>query len=225
MSLKDSAVSGKDAAWLASWIAPIHLKGKDLQGYREAFEAHPARLVVIPAFLDGEIAGRVAHFLEREAEYRPAGDRVFRFSAVSGVQPQFRLGANAVTYLKIVRALEDDRFVRFAETISGLPLGSVHLHVHAMSPGDFLPAHTDAHDGRRLTFVLFLSRAWHSSFGGVLHLTTADGGHWAIEPAYNTLVMFDVDAHGEHWVTPIEAAAGHVTRVTIGGWIENRPVQ
>lgn len=237
--------TGQDELWLSSWVAPHHLRGERLDGYRRAFTAHPARLAVVPSFLCRAVADRVAGFLEREAEYRPqhglysrenarqpvteeewrrapAGDRFFRFSAVSGVRPEFRLGANVLAYLKIVRALHDARFITFAERISGLALGSLHLHVHGMTAGDFLSAHSDARDDRRLAFVLFLSRAWDPAFGGVLHLTDAGGRQWAIEPTYNTLVIFDVSAHEAHQVTPIEPAAGTRTRVTLGGWIENR---
>lgn len=236
------------AAGLSTWIAPDHFRPENLDGYRRTFAAHPVRLSILRSFLRDDIACRAAEFLEREAEYQPQyglysrpsdgqpvtadewsraepGDRFFRFRAVSGVQERFRLGTNVLAYLKIVRALADVRFTAFAETISDLGLGPLHLNVHGMMAGDFLHAHTDARDQHRLAFVLFLSRGWDPAFGGALHLTDGGGGEWTVEPTYNTLALFDISAHHEHWVTPIEAAAGTRARVTIGGWIENRPAR
>jgi hypothetical protein len=235
-----------DWNWLSSWVEVSHARPEEVAAYRRDFAAHPARLIVIPSFLRAGIADRVAQFLEREAEFRPvhvlssrptgeeavtaeewaaadAQDRFFRFSEPSGVGQEFRLSPNVVAYLEIVRALGDARFVRFAEGISGLALGSSRVNVHSMAVGDFLSPHSDARDHRRLTFVLFLSRGWDPGCGGTLHLADGGGGHWSIEPAFNTLVIFDIHAHEEHWVTPIEPAAGTRTRVTIGGWIADRP--
>ena len=52
------------------WIAPQHLEPSAVATYREAFEAHPARMTVIRDFLRDEIADRLSKFLTREAEYR-----------------------------------------------------------------------------------------------------------------------------------------------------------
>jgi hypothetical protein len=230
---------------LTSWVNPAHTGPERVAAYRREFAAHPARLIVLREFLHADIANRVAQFLEREAEFQPVHglsssrtgedavapedwavaapeQRFFRFSEPSGVGAEFRLSPNVVAFLKIVKALGDGRFVSFAERISGLALGSAHVNVHRMQSGDFLSPHSDAHYDRRLTFVLFLSGEWHPEFGGTLRLSDGRGGQWAIEPAFNTLAIFDIHAHEKHWVTPIEPAAGTRTRVTIGGWIADR---
>src|SRR5256885_8575397 len=45
----------------------------------------------------------------------------------------------------------------------------------AMKKGDFLRRHTDRLGNRRLAFILYLSRDWSPSYGGMLHITDRSG--------------------------------------------------
>jgi Rps23 Pro-64 3,4-dihydroxylase Tpa1-like proline 4-hydroxylase len=121
--------------------------------------------------------------------------------------------------LQFRQAFRDRRFTALFEALCGVPLGSSKFSVHAMRHGDFLHAHTDAVEDRRVAFVLYLSQDWQPRFGGCLHVVEPGGAVLRIEAEYNSLVIFDVTARTEHLVGPIEAVAGETARLSLGGWI------
>ncbi|MDQ4144023.1 MAG: 2OG-Fe(II) oxygenase, partial [Actinomycetota bacterium] len=62
------------------------------------------------------------------------------------------------------------------------------------------------------------SPAWEPRFGGELKMVDPSGNVTAIEPEYNSVVLFDVAAGTTHYVDPIPPAAGDRARLSIGGW-------
>lgn len=240
--------SSLDRVWLGSWVQGEHLDETALDRYRRTFECHPARLTVLRRFLHGDLAAQLRVFLGQEVEYRVVhglhgrvnshevdehtwleaeeGDRFYRYRVIDKVRPEHRLSRNVIAFFRLRRALSDDRFVRLFEQIAGIPLGALHVNVHTMKTGDFLSPHSDAVGHRRLAYVLFLSPDWSAASGGVLHVVANQehscGGTWRLEPDDNSLVIFDVTARTDHFVSRIEAAAADRTRLTIGGWIEDR---
>jgi hypothetical protein len=197
-------------------------------------------LLVLRHFLLNTVAERLSRFLAVEAEFQTvyglysadghyvtedewlaaaADDRYLRFGAFCGPRTEFRLSPNLLTYLQFRQAFRDRRFTVFFEELCGMPLGSSAFSVHAMRHGDFLHAHTDAVEDRRLAFVLYLSPDWQPLFGGGLHVVEPGGSALRIEAEYNSLVVFDVTARTEHLVGPIEPMAGETARLSLGGWI------
>ena len=56
-----------DTAKLGKWIKPQHLDEENLTRYRQAFDRHPARLVVVEDLLLDDVAERISRFLAEEA--------------------------------------------------------------------------------------------------------------------------------------------------------------
>src|SRR5262245_54825444 len=128
---------------LESWVQRPHLTDDRLQAYREAFNCHPSRLLVIKDFLELKVAERLSRFLAEEAvfqaeyglyssepavsepEFRAAkdSDRFFRLSKLTGTNPQFRISPNAITYLQFRQSFQRPDFQIFFEKISGMSLG------------------------------------------------------------------------------------------------------
>jgi hypothetical protein len=229
-----------DRAGLRCWIQPQHLSDDTLERYRCGLAAHPARLVVVPDFLDPAVADRLSTFLRCEAEFGPeyglysAGDvaaseaayvaapeedRFFRYRRLVAAAPEHALSPNAVTYLQFRKAFQSEDLRRFFEELAGIALGpSDDFGAHAMRAGDFLRPHSDSNRSRRLAIVLYLSPAWPPAYGGALEVVDGGGGRTVVEATYNTLVAFDVLADTVHAVLPVEPAAGDHPRVSIGGW-------
>jgi hypothetical protein len=197
-------------------------------------------LLVLRDFLLDMVAERLSRFLAVEAEFQTVyglysvggryatedewlaaavDDRYLRFGAFSGPRPEFQLSPNLLTYLQFRQAFRDRRFTALFEELSGLSLGPSTFSVHAMRVGDFLYAHTDAVEDRRLAFVLYLSSDWQPRFGGALQVVAPGATVLRIEAEYNSLVIFDVTARTEHLVSPIEPVAGETARLSLGGWI------
>jgi Rps23 Pro-64 3,4-dihydroxylase Tpa1-like proline 4-hydroxylase len=229
-----------DLPWLRSWIASSHLEPDAIETYRQSFDAHPARLLVLHDFLVSQAGERISDFLNDEVEVEPtyglyssdgecpreqwlraeAADRFYKLGLFSGVRPEHRLSSNALTFLRLREVLADHRFLAFFERIVGRRLGRFRYYAHFMTYGDFLLSHTDEIRNRQLAHVLFLSPHWESRFGGALHVVAHGGEMSVVQPEFNQLVLLDVTAKSEHFVSPIEPEAAGSKRVTLGGWIE-----
>jgi 2OG-Fe(II) oxygenase superfamily len=228
-----------DTAKLGKWIKPQHLDEGNLTQYREAFDRHPAKLVVVQDFLLDDVAERISRFLAEEALFEKEhglysiegpvpeeqwqsadeDDRLFRLSRLKGISPEKMMSPNAMTYLRLRQSLQQAEFRGFFEALTGLEFGSSDdFGVHSMSVGDFLRAHSDDLRNRSIALVMYLSPGWQPSYGGALHMVDETGGDSTIEATFNSIVVFDVQAENEHLVAPIEAAAGDARRLTIGGW-------
>jgi hypothetical protein len=92
-------------------IQSCDLTNQSTQKYREAFNSHPARLVVIKDFLLLDVAQRLSRFLAQEAIFVPEyglyssknavdekqflaaadPDRFFRYSKLTGKAPGFEM--------------------------------------------------------------------------------------------------------------------------------------
>ena len=228
-----------DRTGLQSWIQPQHLEPARLFEYRQAFDIHPGRLVVLQDLLTAPVAERLARFLAAEGEFEPEfgiystegkvseeewlkadeQDRFFRLGKLVRTPPQFQMSPNALTYLQFRRVFQRPEMKGLFEAISGLPLGwSDDFGAHAMRSGDFLRPHSDDNRNRRLALVIYLTPDWRREFGGELHVIDRNGHVTEIEPLYNSMIVFDVLAAPAHLVRPITAAAGAQQRLTIGGW-------
>lgn len=90
-------------------------------------------------------------------------------------------------------------------------------------PGHFLTQHDDrgtGSEGRRVGYVLNLTRQWHPDWGGLLNFLSPDGQQvqeaWA--PSYNTLVLFRVPVlHSVGYVAPFARHA----RFAVTGWFRD----
>lgn len=231
--------------WLDSWIHPQHLKPQALEIYHRAFTSHPARVLVLKDFLVGEVAERLSQFFSCEAQFKPVyglysnahkdgnisdvskdawfeaeeHNRFYRWSDYAGVFNEFRLSSNLLLFQNFLSAFRSNSFKVFFQEISGLKFGSTPLiNAYSYRAGDFLSSHTDDVKSKRLSFVLYFSAHWERRFGGVLHLFDRNGDLMVIEPDYNSLVIFDVTAKTEHFVSPVEPCAGDRARLTISGW-------
>ncbi|HET9250307.1 MAG TPA: 2OG-Fe(II) oxygenase family protein [Actinomycetota bacterium] len=228
-----------DLGALEAWIAPQHLGSTAVAGYRDAFQAHPARMTVIHDFLREEVADRLSKFLLREAEYRveygiysvegsvpeeqyleaDGSDRFFQMHRLAGIPQEHRMSMNALTYLKLRETFQQPAFESFFQDLTGMALGaSDDFGVHSMRVGDYLRPHSDDNKDRALALVMYLTPGWEPTFGGSLHMVDGDGNETRVDADYNSIVLFDVLAGTSHSVSPVEPSAGDAARVTIGGW-------
>lgn len=230
---------------LNSWIHPRHLDPEAMEAYCRAFTGHPARVLVVKDFLVNDVAERLSQFLSCEAQFKSVyglysnvhrdgnisdvskdtwleadeQNRFYRWSDYVGVFDEFRLSSNLLLFQNFLLAFRHNNFRRVFEEISGLRFGPTPLiNAYSYGTGDFLSSHTDDVKNKRLSFVLYLSSHWEHRFGGILHLIDRNGDLIQIEPDFNSLVIFDVTARTEHFVSAVEPCAGERTRITISGW-------
>jgi hypothetical protein len=231
-----------DVDTLARWIQPPHLTDEALAGYRDAMASHPARMVVLDAFLVPEVADRLASFLADGALYTvehgiyssedgvsaeaweaaDEQDRFFRFGKLSGQRPEAMLSDEMLAYVQWRSFVTEPAFHDLFEALTGLELGpSDDFGCHEFGVGDFLKEHDDANRSRRVALVLYLTPGWGERHGGGLTMTAADGSVDRRQASFNSLVVFDTQAGSSHRVERIEEAAGDLARRTFGGWFPN----
>ena len=234
-----------DRTSLQAWVQPSHLERRAIAICRQAFLAHPARMLVLKDFLLDAVAERLSRFLSHEACFEAAyglyaknvrdgniagvsatawleaaaGQRFYRFSDYAGVRDEFQHSANQRVFQQFFAALRSGPFRRFYEAISGLALGPAPLiNAYAYGSGDFLSHHSDDVKSKRLSFVFYLTPGWERRFGGVLHMVHPDGEVTEVAPDYNSLVVFDVAAQTRHFISAVEPCAGESRRLTVSGW-------
>jgi hypothetical protein len=230
---------------LASLVQAKHLEPDAIERYREEFQSHPARFIVLKNFLVPEVADRLSEFLRREGSFETEyglysaeehavdedrwsaaapDDRFFRYGRLVGVPPSFQFSPNSLAYLRFRTTFQtDDELRSFFERATGLELArSDDFGSHSMGVGDFMKEHDDNNRNRRLALVLYLSPGWLTNRGGNLHIVGGGGRAWTVEPEYNSLVAFDTVAGTAHFVEQVAESAGDERRVTIGGWYHSR---
>ena len=230
---------------LNSWIQSRHLESEAIKNHRQIFTSHPARLLVIKQFLLAEVAESLSRFLTNEADFTISyglysnanrygnlpdiserawleadpRNRFYRFSEITGALEQYRQSANLEMFRHFVAAIKGDDFRAYFEEVSGIDLGPTPLvNAYSYRAGDFLSLHTDNVKDKRLSFVFYLSPQWEADFGGTLHMIDSDGNALEVSPEHNSLVIFDVAAKTEHFISPVESSAGDKARLTISGW-------
>lgn len=228
-----------DAQALSSWIQPPHLEPERLASYRDAFQQHPARVIVLEDFLADGVLDKLTKFLLTEARFRreyglasvdgavdedrwvaaPEEDRFFRMNRLAEIPPELQFSPNALAYLRFRQTFQRDEYRHFFEELCGLELSaSDDFGVHRMESGDYLRAHSDDNRNRRVALVIYLTPGWRAEYGGSLHITDSAGRETVVHPVYNSMVVFDVLAETEHFVEAVRPDAGDNARLTIGGW-------
>ena len=101
--------------------------------------------------------------------YRPLEFSYAGTGDLSAVQADTAVG-------RLRDALYSDKFVDFLQQATGIELsrGRLDLSSHIYRRGDYLGCHDDdieeAEEGRRIAFILYLSKDWKPEYGGALSL-------------------------------------------------------
>lgn len=206
---------------------------------RSRFCDHPLRLVQVENFLQPEIADKISRFLHSEVTFgpiygvhkksqhivdhkewmeAPEEKKFFHYEMMDSFgRPN--LGNGPMTFLKLRQLLSSEEFCRIAQQITGESLPSVtQARVHRFRSGHYLRAHDDRMGARKIAYILYLSPQWETQFGGQLSLIGQDGTKEQLEPAYNSLVLFDVTRHKEHYIEALTPKSEGQSRDTMGGW-------
>lgn len=236
-----NAEAALDRDWLSKWVQPQHLTSSALAGYQEAYASHPASTLRLPQILRPEIMRYLFLYMSSEAEYEPIfglyspdakvpeqewlaaedSNRMYQFSQMRGTRPDVR-SLNPFLFAKFREALCDARFLLFFQALTGTPLAPLKSFAgNAFGTGDYLRPHHDFVGNRRIAYIFYLTPKWSPGFGGALHMFSHDNHETVLEVEDNSLVVFDVHGHREHYVAPVCEAAGEYRRLTLGGWFDN----
>ncbi len=120
---------------------------------------------------------------------------------------------------EMVEFLNSDAMLALIATITGeTGLAGADAQYTRYTPGQFLTRHKDdiTREGRRIAYVLGLTKGWHPDWGGLLQFFADDGtprDAWV--PTFNTISLFHVrHVHSVTYVTPFAKEA----RLSLTGW-------
>jgi Rps23 Pro-64 3,4-dihydroxylase Tpa1-like proline 4-hydroxylase len=176
--------------------------------------AKPFPHLVLQRFFLPGLAEELRQALLAE-EFVPKESDLFRFRQTATdlkVRPAFEQFAdfiNSHPFLQVIRGLTGITALRRAD-MTGFIYGS----------GDRLLPHDDRLAGRRIAYVLNLSRGFtRRDGGGLTFFMTKDGRPvrpaGTIPPAFNTLTLFEVSRKSFHQVDEVLADR---ERLSIAGW-------
>lgn len=206
---------------------------------RDEFHRSSLRLVTVPDFFPGSRAidlakesadrpdlrpiqcllpldgsrGRGKHVTPEVWEQTSPDQRYFRFESTPSWP--YVPGRGVASEACPLTDAEMAEVLDFAEAVTEANLAAVRLEIHRMTSGDFIAEHQDKHLGRRFAGHLYLTDQGRAEEGGLLRVRGLNGEVLEIAPAFNQFVIFDVNGHDVHEVTP---CVGGGSRVSFNFW-------
>jgi len=132
-------------------------------------------------------------------------------------------GNAAAFLLHVLRCLNRADTLDVLRRITGIEsLKSVSAQATLYQPGHFLKVHDDLgldDERRRVAYVLYMTRKWHTDWGGQLQFLTKSGDiEEAWVPTFNSLALFVVPTwHAVTYISPFAKRR----RLAITGWLHD----
>lgn len=106
-------------------------------------------------------------------------------------------------------------FLDFIAQVTGKKLKSIDMSGFIYDDTDYLLPHDDRLEGRKIAYIVNLSRDFTKEDGGALQLFTGKKVVKSIVPLYNALAIFEVSSKSLHQVEEVRSGK---KRVTLTGW-------
>lgn len=211
--------TGKGKSLVVQWVSPAYLGDAKLRALTASYrKATPYPHAALTGFLREEKAVRLARAVRSQQFFRKESD-LFCFS-----QTKDLLGASDPTIQEFLTMIRSPEFREFMQAITGVPLprGKVDAMGVIYADADYLLCHDDQLSGRKIAYILNLSKGFTAKSGGALALLESDRKKRPtkvvkrIVPTWNTLSFFTVSEVSHHMV---EEVLEDKERLTIGGWL------
>jgi Rps23 Pro-64 3,4-dihydroxylase Tpa1-like proline 4-hydroxylase len=218
---------------LSKWIKTDHTLHQITQP-----ESHSLPYTIVRNFLKPNIANELYNFISAHAEFEPKlllfstnnpvsdkqwqnapdNDKLGSFSILT--KPHMKQHNGAIYYTQLMHAVTQASFIQLFSTISKTSINKLQAaHCKKLVKGNFLNPHQDKEFGRKLTFIIYLTPNWQYDFGGQLFIEDLNKKKYHVPYEFNSLVLFDVKNHHQHWVTSVHPRTpDHLSRLSIGGW-------
>ena len=234
-------IAERQVSPLAQMIEEEHFSASAISKYRELFQSHPAKIVLLEGLLRLKVIDKISQFLMTEAEYvrtrrlysktnfvtadewsqSPVEDRFFSYSTVTGVRPEFTKSPNWICYLRLNSIMRSRSWLDYLGEITGYDIDCYETsRLISHRSGDILKLHNDANPGRVLCMIVYLSQAWRSEYGGNLVVVDRQGTEYPIAPLYNAAIIFDPRL-SKHRVDKVPATQLELTRYSYVTWYKD----
>ena len=202
---------------LQNYLNPIILSGKNLSSLNKQFlSAKPYPHIVIKKFLKPEIANSLLKEIQKE-KFKEKQSDLFQFKQTDDLY---------FSKSKIVKEFHSTflswDFFHLVEKITSEKLqGTLDMSASLYESTDFLLPHDDEIEGRKITYLLYLSKEFTEKNGSrFLIYNTMSNSPTSIAkkipPEFNSLVLFKISKKSFH---EVEENLSSKKRYTIGGWL------
>lgn len=187
----------------------VNVRYSDTAGLNAQFKrASPFPHLVLPDFFTARILGVEKallrqHFVEQNSD-------LFQFEQTDDVSelsdPVLR-GFHSF--------FSSDEFLLFISQITGKRLKSIDMSGFIYDDTDYLLPHDDCLEGRKIAYIVNLSRNFTRADGGALQFFKGKEVVKSIVPSLNTFSIFEVSKKSVHQVEEVRSGK---KRVTLAGW-------
>lgn len=189
------------------WVNELY--SKNVAGLKKKFAVNkPFPHLVLGDFFSSEIV-RVEQALLNQSFVEQNSD-LFQFQQTDDVS---KLADK--TLREFHGFFSSEEFLSFIAQITGKKLKSIDMSGFIYDDTDYLLPHDDRLEGRKIAYIVNLSRNFAKADGGALQLFKGKKIVKSITPAYNTLTMFEVSSKSLHRV---EEVRSNKKRVSFAGW-------
>ncbi len=106
-------------------------------------------------------------------------------------------------------------FIAFVSELTGMKLKSIDMSGFVYIDGDYLLPHDDRLSGRKIAYVVNLSKNFTDADGGALQLFKGKKIVKSIPPAFNMMTLFKVSPNSVHQVQEVMSKK---KRISLAGW-------
>ncbi len=200
---------------LAAWINPDHI-GAAKQLSAQFKSGTPFSHLVLKNFFLPQRAAAIRTALLKEA-WHPKSSDLFSFHQTDD------LASSRNNSLQQYYQFFGSRpFLKYISSLTGSRLTSIDAAGQQYADSDFLLPHDDRLEGRKIAYILNLSRNFSAKDGGQLDFFAVDRETGyptrvvkSVVPSFNTLTIFKVSKTSFHQVREV---LSRKTRLSIGGW-------
>jgi len=197
---------------VTQWLNQNYLS---VQHARQARMQKPFAHAVLKEFFSTKRIQQVASALRKERFYEKESD-LFAFQQTNDLKKTKKPALK-----ELYRFFSSAQFTQYIGKLMRTKLRkSVDMAGFVYDSCDYLLPHDDRLEGRKVAYVLNLSRGFKKRDGGTLELFATKKGRPVrvvkqISPRFNTLVLFNVTPKSFHHVREV---VSNKKRVSIGGW-------
>jgi len=193
---------------------------ESIDSLKKSFQKNkPFKHISIPNFLNPNIAEKILLSLDEiKNEYYLEDSDLYQFSRTKDIK-----------HIKNEKLIEVRKFFfskelkSFITTLTGQQISSKigDFHSLCLTKGNYLLCHDDLVQGRKIAFILNLSKIWKAEDGGRLDLYSTDSKGMPLEivasinPSFNQFNCFEVTPHSFHQISEILTQK---ERKSLSGW-------
>ena len=192
---------------LHDWINPVYLK--NIAGLKKQFASNrPFPHLVLGNFFSKKI-NKVADAVLKEKFYEYNSD-LFQFQQTDDCK-----NAKQPAIKAFYKFFSSKEFIQFISQITNIKLKSIDMSGFIYDDTDYLLPHDDRLAGRKIAYILNLTRNFSKSDGGALQFFKGNKVVKSIPPTFNTFTIFKVSPKSLHRVQEITSSK---KRLSFGGW-------